>query len=131
MENIKKYSPPVPHLLQAQQVLALLYSKAAGHPDTGSYPAPSPSPTTQENQNSFHVFQLDFFTDCWLHYSDHLGQHPSSQSEISDCMTNKKKMITDHFAQLISKSLLSFSCISLHSIVMILSFWTVRPGQTV
>ena len=43
----KKYSPPVPHLLQAQQVLALLYAKVAGRPGTGSYPAPSPSPTTQ------------------------------------------------------------------------------------
>ena len=47
MKNIKKYSPPVPYLLQAQQALALLYAKVAGRPGTGSYPAPSPSPTTQ------------------------------------------------------------------------------------
>ena len=43
----KKYSPPVLHLLQAQQALALLYAKVAGRPGTGSYLAPSPSPTTQ------------------------------------------------------------------------------------
>ena len=43
----KKYSPPVPHLLQAQQALALLYAEVAGRPGTGSYPTPSPSPTTQ------------------------------------------------------------------------------------
>ena len=41
------YSPLVLHLLQAQQVFALLYAKVAGRPGTGSYPAPSPSPTTQ------------------------------------------------------------------------------------
>ena len=35
MKNIKKYSPPVPHLLQAQQALNLLYAKVAGRPGTG------------------------------------------------------------------------------------------------
>ena len=30
MKNIKKYSPPVLQLLQAQQALALLYAKVAG-----------------------------------------------------------------------------------------------------
>ena len=30
MKNIKKYSPPIPHLLQAQQALALPYAKVAG-----------------------------------------------------------------------------------------------------
>ena len=43
----KKYSPLILQLLQAQQDLALLYAKVAGSPSTGSYPAPSPSPTTQ------------------------------------------------------------------------------------
>ena len=43
----KKNSPPVPHLLQAQQAPALPYAKVVGRPDTGSYPAPSPDPTTQ------------------------------------------------------------------------------------
>ena len=47
MKKYKKYSPSVPHLLQAQQALALLYAKVAGRPGTGSYPAPSPSPTAQ------------------------------------------------------------------------------------
>ena len=33
-------SPPVPHLLQAQQAPALPYAKVVGPPSTGSYPAP-------------------------------------------------------------------------------------------
>ena len=41
-----KNSPPVPHLLQAQQAPALPYAKEVGRPGTGSYPAPSPDPTT-------------------------------------------------------------------------------------
>ena len=41
-----KNSPPVLHLPQAQQAPALLYAKAVGRPGTGSYPAPSPDPTT-------------------------------------------------------------------------------------
>ena len=39
-----KNSPPVPHLLQAQQVHALPYAKVVGRPGIGSYPAPSPDP---------------------------------------------------------------------------------------
>ena len=35
-----KHSPPIPHLLQAQQVPALPYAKVVGRPGTGSYPAP-------------------------------------------------------------------------------------------
>ena len=35
-----------PYLLQAQQVPALPYAKEVGRPGTGSYPAPSPDPTT-------------------------------------------------------------------------------------
>ena len=49
-----KHSPPIPHLLQAQQAPALPYAKVAGRPGTGSYPAPSPDPTThkvKENLN--------------------------------------------------------------------------------
>ena len=49
MNKIKKKkpnSPPVTHLLQAQQAPALPYAKAVGRPGTGSYPAPSPDPTT-------------------------------------------------------------------------------------
>ena len=34
-EKYKKYSPHVPHLLQAQQALALLYAKVAGRPSVG------------------------------------------------------------------------------------------------
>ena len=40
----KKNSPPVPHLLQAQQAPAQPYAKVVGRPGTGSYPAPSPDP---------------------------------------------------------------------------------------
>ena len=46
MKKKKKNSPPVPHLLQAQQAPALPYAKVVGRPGTGSYPAPSPDPTT-------------------------------------------------------------------------------------
>ena len=48
MKKIKN-SPPLPHLLQAQQALALPYAKVAGRLSTGSYPAPSPDPTTHKN----------------------------------------------------------------------------------
>ena len=48
-QKYKKYGPPFPHLLQAQQALALLHAKVAGRPGTGSYPAPLPSPTTQRS----------------------------------------------------------------------------------
>ena len=41
MKKIKN-SPPLPHLLQAQQAPALQYAKVVGRPGTGSYPAPSP-----------------------------------------------------------------------------------------
>ena len=53
MKKIKN-SPPVPHLLQAQQAPALPYAKVVGRPGTGSYPAPSPDPTTHalSNKNS-------------------------------------------------------------------------------
>ena len=44
--SINKNSLPVPHLLQAQQAPALPYAKGVGRPGTGSYPAPSPDPTT-------------------------------------------------------------------------------------
>ena len=44
--TITKNSPPVPQLLQAQQAPALPYAKVVGRPGTGSYPAPSPDPTT-------------------------------------------------------------------------------------
>ena len=33
-------------MLQAQQTPALPYAKVLGRPGTGSYPAPSPDPTT-------------------------------------------------------------------------------------
>ena len=36
-----KNSPPVPHLLQAQQAPAQPYVKVVGHPGAGSFPAPS------------------------------------------------------------------------------------------
>ena len=45
-KNKIKHSPPIPHLLQAQQAPALPYAKVVGRPSTGSYPAPSPDPTT-------------------------------------------------------------------------------------
>ena len=41
MKKIKN-SPSVPHLLQAQQDLALPYAKVVGRSSTGSYPAPVP-----------------------------------------------------------------------------------------
>ena len=43
----RKKSPPIPHLLQAQQAPALPYAKVVGRPGTGSLPAPSSDPTTQ------------------------------------------------------------------------------------
>ena len=58
-EKYIKYSSPVPHLLQAQQALALLYAKVAGCPGTGSYPAPSPSPTTQSTIMGWEVTSRD------------------------------------------------------------------------
>ena len=42
----KNNSTPVPHLLKAQQAPALPYAKVVGRPGTGSYPEPSPDPTT-------------------------------------------------------------------------------------
>ena len=45
MKKIKN-SPPIPHLLQAQQAPVLPYAKVVGRPGTGSYLAPSPDPTT-------------------------------------------------------------------------------------
>ena len=45
-----KNSPTFPHLLQAQQAPALPYAKVVGCPGTGSYPAPSPDPTTRHTQ---------------------------------------------------------------------------------
>ena len=45
----KKHSPPIPHLLRAQQAPALPYAKVVGRPGTWSYPAPSPDPTTHRN----------------------------------------------------------------------------------
>ena len=45
-KKIKINSPPVPHLLQAQQAPALPYAKVVGRPRTWSYPAPLPDPIT-------------------------------------------------------------------------------------
>ena len=42
----KKNSPPIPHLLQAQEAPALPYAKGVGRPGTVSYPAPSSDPIT-------------------------------------------------------------------------------------
>ena len=44
-KNTKKKTAH-PHLLRAQQAAALPYVKVEGCPGTGSYPAPSPDPTT-------------------------------------------------------------------------------------
>ena len=49
MKKKKKNSPPVAHLLQAQQALALQYAKVVERPGTGSYPAPSLDPSTHFN----------------------------------------------------------------------------------
>ena len=49
----KKHSPPVPHLLQAQQAPALPSAKEVGRPGIGSYPAPSPDPTTHQAVNVY------------------------------------------------------------------------------
>ena len=48
IDEIKKikHSPPIPHLLQAQQAPAPPYAKVVGCPGTGSYPAPLPDSTT-------------------------------------------------------------------------------------
>ena len=71
----KKYRPPVPHLLQAQQALALLNAKVAGRPGTGSYPAPAPSPSP--------TTQLSRMKSClwgWSCYHYSLAQRPISHS---------------------------------------------------
>ena len=47
-EMKKKKKTQKKNLLQAQQAPALPYAKAVGCPDTGSYPAPSPDPTTHD-----------------------------------------------------------------------------------
>ena len=47
-KQYKTNSPPVLHLLQAQQAPALPYAKVVGQLGTGSYPAPSPDPTTHD-----------------------------------------------------------------------------------
>ena len=74
MKNINKYSPPIPHLLQAQQALALLYAKVAGRPGTGSYPAPSPSPTTQVWKWSNKT--IGCLGPLWCYFwSSHFGNH--------------------------------------------------------
>ena len=39
-----KHSPPIPHLLQAQQAPALPYAKVVGRPGPGSYPEPFARP---------------------------------------------------------------------------------------
>ena len=54
MKQIKN-SPTVPHLLQAQQAPALPYAKVVGRPCTGSYPAPSPKPTTHKKKYKKHM----------------------------------------------------------------------------
>ena len=51
-----KHSPPIPHLLHAQQARALPYAKAVVHPSTGNYPAPSPDPTTHQFVFTFILF---------------------------------------------------------------------------
>ena len=66
-----KNSPPVPHLLQAQQVLALPYAEVVGHPVTGSYPAPLPDPTTHRFCHA--VAQL---------FSEKSGSHQKVQQSI-------------------------------------------------
>ena len=48
--KIYKDSPPVPHLLQAQQAPVLPYVKVVGRPGTGSYPAPRPTICFLANQ---------------------------------------------------------------------------------
>ena len=47
-----KHSPPIPHLLQAQQAPALPYAKVAGCPGTGSYPALLPGIRNAQKKNS-------------------------------------------------------------------------------
>ena len=54
-KNKIKPSPPIPYLLQAQQIPALPYAKVVGRPGTGSYPAPSPDPTTKWSQYSSRI----------------------------------------------------------------------------
>ena len=51
LKDIKKYNPPVPHLLQAQQTiaLALLYAKVVELPGTGSHPG---------EKNVFHILNI-------------------------------------------------------------------------
>ena len=72
MKNIKN-SPSVPHLLQAQQAPAHPYAKVVGHPDTGSYPAPSSDSTTHniccgfslELPHLLSIHNICFYRETW------------------------------------------------------------------
>ena len=59
-EMKKRKQPTVPHLLQT-----LPYAKVVGHPCTGSYPAPSPDPTTH---SPFMVYKG--FNNTWTASSE-------------------------------------------------------------
>ena len=59
MKKHTKKQPTHPHLLQAQQALALLYAKAVGRPGTGSYPASSPDLTTHCLCSNFTLAEIN------------------------------------------------------------------------
>ena len=58
--ELKKKTAHPSHKLQAQQAPALPYAKVVGCSSTGSYPAPSPDPTT-------HLYKMN-----WLSLSETL-----------------------------------------------------------
>ena len=89
IDEMKKHnSPPVPHLLQAQQAPALPYAKVVGRPGTGSYPAPSPDPTTH-----FHVCTWMFVLGCLPPY-EHVWVCLSVRAYVSECIVCARKHAT-------------------------------------
>ena len=59
--DIYRNSTPVLHLLRAQQAPALPYAKVVGRPGTGSYPVPSPEPTTHSFAGEKHKIILHHY----------------------------------------------------------------------
>ena len=139
LKKKKKNSPPIPHLLHAQQALALLYAKAVGCPSTGSYPTPSPDPTLSCKLQSTYI---------WSGVYHHFFQ-PQIETfyRSEECITvifmklNLQARLsiselfpghTSYFYSSLFIALLVFWLGMTGLItVMILSFWTDMPEQTV
>ena len=83
MKKIKN-SPPLQHLMQAQQAPALPYAKVVGPPGTGSYPAPSPDPTT-------HNISWTKCLYCWYSLESWTNEYPQHAF-----MENQRKLFVNY-----------------------------------